>query len=96
MSSSYFVFIKTGKISWQILMILVSVGQSTMAVNTSVDFWRARVRSASLVADMVVCSRVVKLTCFVEEHRGLGGNIISRLDNGDFSGLIYSFLVLTN
>ena len=26
----------------------------------------------------------------VEEHRGLGGNIISRLDNGAFVGLIYS------
>ena len=33
---------------------------------------------------------------FVEEHRGLGGNIISRLDNGDFAGLIYSLLVLTD
>ena len=29
----------------------------------------------------------------VEEHRGIGGNIISRLDYGDFVGLIYSLLV---
>ena len=29
----------------------------------------------------------------VEYHRGLGGNTISKLDNGDFSGLIYSLLV---
>ena len=26
----------------------------------------------------------------VEEHRGLGGKIISRLDNETFEGLIYS------
>ena len=32
----------------------------------------------------------------VEEHRGLGGNIISRLDNGAFAGLFYSLLVLTD
>ena len=32
----------------------------------------------------------------VEEHRGLGGNIISRLDSGAFAGLIYSSLVLTD
>ena len=32
----------------------------------------------------------------VEEHRGLGGNIISRLDHGAFAGLIYSLLVLMN
>ena len=37
--------------------------------------------------------RHVKLI-FVEEHRGLSGNIIIRLDNGDFVGLIYSLLVL--
>ena len=30
---------------------------------------------------------------YVEEHRGLGGNIIIRLDNGAFVGLIYSLLV---
>ena len=32
----------------------------------------------------------------VEDHRGLGGNIISRLYNGAFAGLIYSLLVLTD
>ena len=32
---------------------------------------------------------------YVEEHRGLGGNIIIRLDNGDFVGLIYSLLVFS-
>ena len=31
----------------------------------------------------------------VEEHRGLGGNIISRIDNGAFVGLIYSLLVFS-
>ena len=77
-------------------MMSVSVGQSTMAVNTSVKFCWERVRSAGLVTDMVVRSRGVKLTCYVEEHRGLGGNIISRLDNGAFAGLIYSLLVLTD
>ena len=30
---------------------------------------------------------------FVEEHRSLGGSIISRLDNGAFVGLTYSLLV---
>ena len=75
-------------------MMSVSVGQSTMAVNPSVAFWRARVRSSGLVADMVVRSRVVKLTCYVEEYRGLGGNISSRLDHGASAGLIYSLLVL--
>ena len=69
--------------------MLVSMGQSMMSVNPSVDFCRERVRSAGLVAAMVVRSRGVKLTCYVEEHRGLGGNIISRLDNGAFAGLIY-------
>ena len=29
----------------------------------------------------------------VEEHRSLGGRIISRLDNGAFVGLIYKLLV---
>ena len=62
-SSSYFVFIKTGDSSCQILMISVSVGQYTMAINPFVAFWRARVESAGLVANMVVCSHVVKLTC---------------------------------
>ena len=32
---------------------------------------------------------------YVEEHRGLGGNIIIRLDNGAFVGLIYSLLVFS-
>ena len=32
---------------------------------------------------------------FVEEHRSLGGSIISRLDNGAFVGLIYSLLVFS-
>ena len=31
----------------------------------------------------------------VEEHRGLGGNIIIRLDNGAFVGLFYSLLVFS-
>ena len=31
----------------------------------------------------------------VEEHRCLGGNIFSRLDNGASAGLIYYLLVLT-
>ena len=38
-------------------MMSVSVGQSMMAVNPSVAFYRARVRPAVLVTDMVVCSR---------------------------------------
>ena len=37
----------------------------------------------------------MKLTCYVEEHCGIGGNIISRLDNGAFVGLIYSLLVFS-
>ena len=57
------------------------------SVNTSVAFCSAKVRSAGLVADIV--SRIlVKLTCYVEDHRSLGGSIISRLDNGAFVGLI--------
>ena len=31
----------------------------------------------------------------VEEHRRLGGSIISRLDNAAFVGLIYELLVLS-
>ena len=77
-------------------IILVSVGQSMMAVNPSVAFSRARVRSSGLVVDMVVRSRGVNLTCYIEDHRDLGGNIIRRLDHGDFAELIYSLLVLTN
>ena len=92
---SYFVFVKTGKISCRMSMMLVSVVQSTMVVNPSIGFCSARVRSAGLVADMVVCSCGVNLTCYVEEQCGLGGNIIIRLDNGAFSVLIYSLLVLT-
>ena len=38
--------------------------------------------------------RPTKLVRCVEEHSGLGGNIIRRLDNGAFVGLIYSLLVL--
>ena len=76
-------------------MILMSVVQSTMAVNPYAAFCKERVRSAGLVADIVFRSHVVKLICYVEDHHGLGGNIISSLDNGAFAGLIYSFLVLT-
>ena len=55
-SSSYFVLIKTGNISCRISMVLVSVYQSKRAVNPSVAFCSAGIRSAGLVADMVVCS----------------------------------------
>ena len=71
-------------------MMSVSVGRSTMAVNPSVAFWRVRVRSSGFFAKIVVRSILVKLTCYVEEHRCLGGNIISRLYNGTSTGLIYS------
>ena len=94
-SSSYFFFIKAGNSICRMLMILVSVGRSKMAVNPSVSFFRGRVRSTGLVANMVVRSRGLKLTCYVEEHFGIGGNIMSRLDNGAFVGFIYSLLVLT-
>ena len=67
-----------------------------MSVNTSISFFSARVRSAGLFANMVVRSRGVKLTFYVEEHHVLGGNIFSRLYNGAFAGLIYSLLVLTD
>ena len=77
-------------------MMSVSVHQSTITVNPSVAFCSERVRSAGLVSEMVFRSCRVKLTYYVEEHRGLGGNIISRLDNGAFAGLIYSLLVLTD
>ena len=41
-------------------------------------------------------SRVVRYNDYiVEEHRGIGGNIISRLDHGAFVGLIYSLLVFS-
>ena len=60
-------------------MLLVSVGQFAMAVNPSVAFCSSRVRYAGLVADMVVHSCGVKLTYYVEEHSGIGGDIISRL-----------------
>ena len=69
-------------------MMLVFMGQSTMAVNPPLAFWRERVIYTGLVANMVVRSRVVKLTCYVEEQCGLGGKIISRLDNGAFAGFI--------
>ena len=46
-------------------MILVSVGRSTMAVNPFFTFCGARVRSASLVAEIVVRILLVKLTCIV-------------------------------
>ena len=64
-----------------------------IAVNPSVAFFSARVRSAGLVSDIV--SQMLKLTCYVEEKRSLGGSIISRLDNCAFSGLIYSLLVFS-
>ena len=69
------------------------VGQYTIAVNSSVAFCSARARSNGLVADIVVVK--LKLTCHVKENRGLGGSIISRLDNGAFVGLIYSLLVFS-
>ena len=71
----------------------MSVGQSTIAVNPSVAFWSARLRSAGLVDDIV--SLVLKLSCYVEEHSILGGSIISELDNGAFVGLIYELLVFS-
>ena len=77
-------------------MMLVSVGRSTIAVNPPIHFYRAMVRSSGLFDDMVVRSRGVKLTCYIEKHRGLVGNIIIRLYNGAFAGLIYSLLVLTD
>ena len=61
-----------------------------IAVNPSIAFWSARVRSAGLVSEIVVVK--LKLTFYVEEHRILGGSIISRLDNGAFVRLIYSSL----
>ena len=64
-SSSYFVFIKTGNSSCWISMVSVSLGRYMMEVNSSVAFCRARVRSAGLVANMVVHSRGVNLTCYV-------------------------------
>ena len=81
------------KSSCRISIKLLSVGRSTIAVNPSVTFCSARVRLAGLGANIVV--RVLKLTCYVEEHRSLGGSIIIRLDNGAFVGLIYSLLVLS-
>ena len=57
------------------------------SVNTSIALCSARVRSAGLVDDIVQIK--LKLTCYVEDHRSLGGSIISRLDNGAFVGLIY-------
>ena len=53
-----------------------------IAVNPSVAFYSARMRSAGLVADIVVVN--LKLTCYVEDHRSIGGSILSRLDNGAF------------
>ena len=38
----------------------------------------------------------MKLTCYVEEHRGLGDNIIIKLYNGAFVYLIYLLLVLND
>ena len=93
---SYFFFIKTSKSSCLMLMMLISVGRYKMAVNPSVALCRSRVTSAGLVAEMVVCSCGVKLTYYVEDHCGLDGNIIRKLDNGAFEGLIYSLLVLTD
>ena len=77
-------------------MMSVPVGWYTMAVNPYVAFWRARVISAGLVANMVVRSHVVKLTFYAEDYHGLGGNIIRSLDNGASVGLIYSLLILTD
>ena len=71
---------------------MLSVGLSTITVNPSVAFWIARMSSFGLVDD--ITSRIlVKLTCYDEEHRSLGGSIISRLDNGAFVGLIFELLV---
>ena len=51
-------------------------------------------RLAGLVAD-IVSQVLLKLTFYVEEHRSLGGRIISRLDNCAFVGLIYELLVFS-
>ena len=64
-----------------------------IAVNTSVTFYIVRVRLAGLVANIVVVK--LKLTCYVEEHRSLGGSINSKLYDGAFVGLIYSLLVFS-
>ena len=72
----------------------LSIGLSTINVSPSVAFWIARVISASLIA-YIVSRFLVKLTCYVEEHRSLGGSIFSRLDNGAFVVLIYELLVFS-
>ena len=95
-SSSYFIFNHTGKSSCRMSMMSVCAGQSTMAVNPSVAFCCARLRSVVLVANMVVRSRWVILTCYFEEHCCIGGSIISRLYNAAFAVLIYSLMVLTD
>ena len=82
-----------GKSSWRISIKSLSVGWSRIAVNPYGAFCSARVRLDGLVADIVV--RVLKLTCYVEEHRILGDSIITRLYNGAFVGLIYSLLVFS-
>ena len=80
-----------GTRSCRVSIILLSVGLSTISVDTFVAFWSARVRSAGLVAD-IVSQVLLKSTCYLEEHRSLGGSITSRLDNGAFVGLIYELL----
>ena len=62
-------------------------------MNPSVAFCSAKLRSAGLVYDIM--DQLLKLTCYDEDHRSLGGSIISRLDNGAFVGSIYSLLVLS-
>ena len=62
-------------------------------MNPFVVFSSAKVRSSGLVAKIVVVK--LKLTCYVEDRRSLGGSIISNLDNGAFVGLSYSLLVFS-
>ena len=53
-NSWYLVFIRTGTSSLQISIKSLSVGRSMISVNPPVDLCSARVRSAGLVADIVV------------------------------------------
>ena len=70
------------------LMMMVSMDQYKITVNPTVNFFRARVKSAGFVVHIVVRSCGVKFTFYVEEYRSLGGYIFIRLDNGAFVGLI--------
>ena len=80
----------------QTICLIRFFDQQIVLVTHRLDSCFGNMHHASfLVMDMFDVVAFLVLHGCVEEHRSLGGSIISRLDNGAFVGLIYELLVFS-